>query len=126
MQAKPHRALPLCVAALGLLLAGSFPGVASAQQKPKQKKPVTHTVTLDAVGYKPAKLTIAPGDSIVWINRDLIPHTATSSAKKEKGGFDSGVIAAGKSWKYTPKGTGTFDYICSFHPTMKGTLTIKK
>lgn len=124
MHAKRRRGLPLCVAALGVLLSISLPGAASAQKT--KPKPVTHTVTIDAVSNKPAKLSIALGDSVVWVNRDLIPHTATSSAKKEKGGFDSGVIAPGKSWKYTPKAAGTFDYICSFHPTMKGTLTIKK
>ena len=44
----------------------------------KRRKPVTHTVTIDATSYQPAKLTIAPGDSVLWVNKDVIPHTATA------------------------------------------------
>lgn len=109
---------------LGLLLCGSAPGAASGQAK--RAKPVTHTVIIDATTYTPATVTIKPGDSIVWLNRDLIPHTATSTLAKDKGGFDSGAIAPGKSWKYTPGETRAFAYVCTFHPTMKGQLTVKK
>ena len=85
-------------------------------------KPATHTVTIDAARYQPAALTITAGDSVVWVNKDLIPHTATS---KTAGVFDSTVIAAGESWTYTPAKKGTSAYVCTFHPTMTGTLTVK-
>jgi plastocyanin len=121
---KPRRLrLPLFVAALGLLLVSSAPGAAARQAKPK---PVTHTVTIEATSFSPATLNIKPGDSVVWINRDMFPHTATSALAKEKGGFDSGTIQPGKSWKYTPKTVGSFAYICTLHPTMKGTFAVKK
>ena len=88
----------------------------------KERKPVTHTVTIDATSYSPATITVAPGDSIVWVNKDVIPHTATS---QKEGLFDSGTIASGKSWKHTFKTKGELDYICQFHPTMKGKLQVK-
>lgn len=97
--------------------------MAGAAQKPKARKPVTHTVTIDATSYSPATLTIAPGDSVVWENKDLIPHTATS---KTRGQFDSGDIAPGKSWKHTFKTAGAFDYVCIYHPPMKGKLEVKE
>lgn len=82
----------------------------------------THTVTIvDATRFEPAALTVKPGDTIVWVNKDVLPHTATSKA----GGFDSGAIAPGKSWKLTVEKSGKFPYICTYHPTMKGTLTVK-
>ena len=43
-------------------------------------------------------MTAKRGDTIVWVNKDPFPHTATA-----KGVFDSHEIAAGKSWKYTPR-----------------------
>jgi len=61
------------------------------------------------------------GDSVVWVNKDLIPHTATSKAAK----FDSGVVVAGNSWKTTLATRGTYGYVCSFHPTMTGTITVR-
>ena len=47
--------------------------------------------------FQPEVLTVAPGDTVVWVNKDLVPHTATSKA----GGFDSKEIQADKSWRYT-------------------------
>ena len=58
---------------------------------------------------------------MVWVNKDPFPHTATSKA----GGFDSGEIAAAKSWKFVAAKTGEFEYICTLHPTMKGKLRVE-
>lgn len=110
----------LLIAALALMVSGA--GADAWQKGQKERKPVTHTVTIDATSYSPASLTITAGDSVVWVNKDMIPHTATS---KKAGVFDSGAIAAGKSWKQTVKTKGELAYICQFHPTMKGTLIVK-
>ena len=88
----------------------------------KGRKPVTHTVTIDATSFQPASLTLKPGDSVVWVNKDIIPHTATS---QKTGVFDSGTIAAGKSWKATFTTKGQHAYVCLFHPTMKATLRVE-
>ena len=55
------------------------------------------------------------------VNKDLVPHTATSKA----GGFDSQVIQADKSWRFTVRKKGDFAYVCTFHPTMKATLRVR-
>jgi plastocyanin len=84
-------------------------------------KPKTHTVTIEAMRFEPETLTVAPGDTIIWVNKDLVPHTATS----ELGRFDSADIQTEKSWKYTIRTKGDFAYVCTFHPTMKGMLRVK-
>lgn len=106
----------LCTVSLGLLLHGADPGAAQ-----KSRKPATHTVTIDGTRFSPETLTVNVGDTIVWVNKDLISHTATSKAA----GFDSLVIATGKSWKYAAGKKGQFPYVCTFHPTMKGMLRVK-
>jgi plastocyanin len=83
-------------------------------------KPVTHTVTIDATRYQPARLTVHVGDTVVWVNKDLIPHTATAKG----GAFDSKVVAPGASWRFTVKAKGASDYACLFHPTMTGRLDV--
>ena len=93
--------------------------IAGAQQK---RKPATHTVTIDAVSFKPATLTIKAGDSVVWVNKDVVTHTATAEGA---GGFESGALASGASWKHTFKGKADFAYLCRFHPTMKGRLVVE-
>jgi plastocyanin len=81
-------------------------------------KPVTHTVTIDATSFAPARLAVHVGDTVVWVNKDLIPHTATA----KDGRFDSKALAAGASFRVTVKAKGATDYACLFHPTMTGRL----
>ena len=63
----------------------------------RARAPVTHTVTIDASSYQPARLAVQAGDTVVWVNKDVIPHTATA----EDARFDSQAIAAGASWRLT-------------------------
>ena len=87
----------------------------------ERPKPKTHTVTIEGMRFVPEVLTVATGDTIVWVNKDLVPHTATSTA----GTFDSKSIQADRSWKFTTRKTGDFAYICTLHPTMKAMLRVK-
>lgn len=94
-------------------------GITSGAAAPRPK---THTITIvDAMHYEPAALTVRPGDTIVWVNKDVVQHTATSAAA----GFDSPAISPEKSWKVTVKKKGTFGVSCRFHPMMQGTLTVR-
>ncbi|MCG2577251.1 cupredoxin family copper-binding protein [Dechloromonas sp. XY25] len=81
---------------------------------------VRHTVVMDGTQYEPATLTVKRGETVVWINKDPFPHTATAP-----GVFDSHSIAAGKSWKYKARRAGEFPYVCTLHPTMKGMLRVE-
>jgi plastocyanin len=92
-------------------------GVTAAERP----KPTTHTVTMENMRFQPDSLTVARGDTVVWVNKDLVPHTATSQA----GGFDSQVIQPEKSWRLTVRKTGDFAYVCVFHPTMTAMLRVK-
>ena len=83
--------------------------------------PTTHTVVIAAMKFEPESLTVKRGDTILWINKDFFPHSATAQDRS----FDSGDIGTNQSWKYVAKKDGTLPYICTLHPTMKGTLTIK-
>jgi plastocyanin len=119
--AKPF--LAGCAAALGLaLLWGCGPAAVRDPGKPAaHTQPAAHTVTIGATAYQPATLTVAVGDSITWVNQDPFAHTVTA----EEGDFDSGDIPAGRSWTYTATAQGEFDYECTYHRTMKGTLRVK-
>jgi|SRR6185312_6899740 len=88
----------------------------------ERPKPKTHTVTMEGIQFRPAELTVASGDVVVWINKDVVAHTATSS---EVGIFDSQLIAPGKSWKFTLRKKGDVAYVCTYHPGMKAILHVK-
>jgi plastocyanin len=110
-----YRSLVWLLAALAAAAVGAGPPATAAA-----RKPATHTVTIEGSRFEPSVLTVRTGDAILWVNKDVFPHTATSQA----GGFDSLSIAAGKSWRYTAGQAGEFAYTCTFHPAMKGRLRI--
>jgi plastocyanin len=111
-----QRALAAFAAALGVVILGMTTSAAAGVDKP-----ASHTVTIQGTRFKTADLTVAAGDSIVWVNKDPYPHTATSAT----GDFDSGAIAPHKSWTYVAKTKGDFAYVCTIHPRMKATLHVK-
>jgi plastocyanin len=80
----------------------------------------THQVAIQGLLYVPETLTVRPGDVVVWTNKDPFPHTVTAA-----GAFDSGPIAAGKTWRFTVKKTGSYPYLCTLHTTMTGTLRVE-
>ena len=83
-------------------------------------KPQVHTVLIEGMRFQPEGLSVTAGDTVVWVNRDMVPHTATAS-----GHFDSGELAPGKSWTHTVRDTGEFSYLCTYHPLMKGMLRVR-
>jgi len=84
-------------------------------------KGTVHTVTIDAMKYLPDRLTVHSGETVVWVNKDLFPHTVTEVS----GRFDSHEIKPNASWRYVAKKRGEFAYVCSLHPSMKGTLLVE-
>ena len=88
-----------------------LPVVASAEN---------HVVTIEGMKNQPATLEVKRGDKVVWQNKDLVPHTVTAAGK-----FDSREIAPGKSWSWTATSPGQYDYVCTYHPGMKGSVIVK-
>jgi plastocyanin len=84
-------------------------------------EPAVHTVVIEAMQFSPATLEVHAGDTVIWKNKDPFPHNATADNKA----FHSPDIDSGKSWKFVARQRGSFSYICTLHPTMKGTLVVK-
>jgi plastocyanin len=78
-------------------------------------------VEIRGFAYLPATLQVAVGDTIVWINRDVVPHTATRDGQ----GWDSGSIGAEQPWSLVAASGGSQPYYCAFHPTMRGVLAVR-
>jgi plastocyanin len=78
-------------------------------------------IVIENVQFNPQTLTIKRGERLTWINRDLFPHSATANGHA----FDSKAIAPNAAWTWIAHKPGTYTYICTFHPTMKGTVTVQ-
>ena len=80
----------------------------------------THEVTIAGFAFTPQELTVTVGDTVTWTNTDPVAHTATSTA----GAFDSGEVAEGASYSVTFTSPGTYDYLCTPHPSMTGRVVV--
>ena len=98
-----------------LLVAVAIAGSAAPATPPRK-----WTVHIQGFRFVPETLEVSVGDTVVWKNDDIVPHTAT--AKKV---FDSKNLDNGQSWSYTAKHKGEFAYICTYHPTMKAQLNVR-
>lgn len=78
-----------------------------------------HHVEIAGLVFRPGALTVAPGDTVSWINRDIVPHTATA----REGRWDSGEIPAGGSFTLVVGEPGELRYYCRYHPDMTAALS---
>ncbi|MGI8828573.1 MAG: cupredoxin domain-containing protein [Candidatus Limnocylindria bacterium] len=78
-----------------------------------------HAVEIVDFAFAPAELTITAGDSVTWTNLDVVAHTATAA-----GAFDSGNLEQGESYRLTFTTPGTYDYLCTPHPSMTGRIVV--
>jgi plastocyanin len=83
--------------------------------------PRRHLVEIRGFAFQPAVLQVARGDTVVWINRDIVPHTATPTGKAQ---WDTGTLTQGQEGRHILRRRGSFSYVCTLHPTMKGTLIV--
>ncbi|MEH2178459.1 cupredoxin domain-containing protein [Nostoc sp.] len=116
----------LLVVLLSLSSCSPNPKATTSQPTAIKDRPQTSQQTADATvkirnfKFEPANLAIAVGKTVQFINVDEEPHTATST----DGAFNSKALDTNQTWNYTATKPGTYPYICSVHPFMKGTLTV--
>jgi len=103
-------ALALLLAAIVLFVLGSL----------EMARGATHAVAIVDFAFAPATLTITAGDTVTWTNDDDVAHTATSTA----GAFDSGLLDQGDSYSLAFTTPGTYDYLCTPHPSMTGRIVV--
>ena len=99
-----------------LLLAGT-PRVA-ANDQPSE---ASADVKIDNFSFGPQTLTVSVGTTVVWTNRDDIPHTVVST----EGVFKSKVRDTDEMFSYTFTKAGTYPYFCSVHPKMTGKVVVQ-
>jgi plastocyanin len=81
-----------------------------------------HRVTIAGLQFTPADVVADPGDTVEWVNRDLVPHTVTA----RDGSWDSHGLAENATWEMHITDSTVDDYFCQFHPTMHGRLVIRR
>ena len=96
-------------------LTPSLPFIAQAAQ------PRVHTVVMANMRFGAVPAGIKAGDVIVWVNRDIVPHTATA----RDGSFNV-VLPARQSRRMTVRRAGSLAFYCRYHPGMAGSLSVSR
>jgi len=86
--------------------------------------PKTGTINIVNMLFTSSQITIAKGGTVTWTNNDSTTHTVVDDLSNS-GGPNSGDIAPGQSYSFTFEKTGSFQYHCSIHPSMRGTIVVK-
>ena len=83
-------------------------------------KSASASVTMGDLFFSPASVTVAVGDTVTWSNTGQAPHNATA----DDGSFKTPDLSHGESASHTFTSAGTFSYICTIHPQMKGAVRV--
>ena len=102
-----------CAAGLAFLPLLAGPAAAAEER--------VHTVVMQNMRFGPVPPNIRAGDTILWINRDIVPHTATARDRS----FEVD-LAPGRSARMVVQRAGSFPFYCRYHPVMRGTLVASR
>ena len=78
------------------------------------------SVSIDNFAFAPTTLTVRAGSTVTWTNHDEEPHTVAAT----DGSFHSPGMGTGATFSHTFPTAGKFDYVCSIHPSMHGTVVV--
>jgi plastocyanin len=109
------------VAAVALIAAcnGGDNGAAPDETAPGETG-ATAEITISGFVFSGAD-SVRVGDTVVITNADGVAHTWTEVDRA----FDSGTLGTDETFEYTFDEAGVFDYFCTIHPEMTGTITVE-
>ncbi len=89
---------------------------------PSMRKPDTVVVTIRDFRFGRGKITVNPGDVVVWRNADQVQH----AVEGDDGGFDSPLVEPRQDWSHQFTASGTYTYHCKPHPFMKAEIRVRE
>lgn len=86
----------------------------------KKPTPISYTVEIKAMKFEPEEIKVHVGDTILWVNHDMVAHNVTEEINKT---WSSSVLKPDKSWQMVVNNSS--DYYCNIHVGMKGKIIVK-
>jgi plastocyanin len=82
------------------------------------------SVDIKNMMFTPSQITVQTGEKVTWTNNDSTTHTVVDDLNNV-GGPNSGPIAPGQTFSFTFTKAASYQYHCSIHPSMRGTIVVK-
>ncbi len=90
----------------------------AVEPEPTSPQPL---VSIEGFAFSPEVLEVTAGAEVVWTNNDPARHTVTAEDRS----FDSGLMDSGISFSQVISAPGTYRYLCTVHPTMRGQIVVR-
>jgi plastocyanin len=120
LTSKNNTAVLLCaIASLNL----SLFAIAGEMKNDDNTSSKQNRIEIKDFAFNPQTITVKSGEKVTWINRDEEPHTIVSVGKQFK---KSTALDTDQEFTITAGAPGTYDYFCSVHPKMTGTIVVEK
>jgi plastocyanin len=114
--------IAVALALAGILSVGiAVPALSG--ERPERSGMVTGTaerVRIVDFAFRPRRIEVPRGTRVTWKNRGAVGHTTTSRT----GLWDSGTLSPGDTFGRVFRSRGTFRYVCSIHPDMRGKVVV--
>ena len=100
--------------------------VACASQPASGPAPASFVqISIKGFAFNPNQPSVTKGTAITWTNEDGTTHTVTSGVPGTPSGKFDQRVEPGKTFSFTFTETGTYEFFCSIHNSMRGTVTVK-
>ena len=83
------------------------------------RQPQAHPIEMRQFKFEPAAIEVRSGDTLVFTNHDIVPHTATARDTS----WNTGEIAANATTRIVV--TGNAHYFCLYHPNMTASVELE-
>lgn len=104
----------------GCSLYGNSTQTSNSQPATDTTTPVSdNAIGIQNFAFSPVVLTVKKGTTVTWTNSDSTPHQIKSAT------FNSSQLSKGQSFSFTFDTAGSFNYICSIHPSMTGKIIVE-
>jgi amicyanin len=111
----------IIAASLGAATAPLMAPLLAAIILPVSAQDAPGTVGIDNFTFNPQKLMVKAGTTVTWTNKDDIPHAIAAVSKQ----FKSKALDTGDAYSFTFTTPGAYEYFCSLHPHMTGTIVVE-
>lgn len=85
------------------------------------------TISMKDLAFDPATATVKAGTIVTWENHDNASHQVVADAAPVTvytNSLKTNVMAPGQNWSFTFDEAGAYNYHCTLHPSMKGTIIV--
>jgi plastocyanin len=111
------RSLLIAIGSLALILTVVLRSGNAAGQNAQ----VQPEIKVDNFTFSPETLTVPANSTVIWINKDDVPHVIAST----DGLFRSKGLDTDDHYSFKFTKPGTYNYFCAIHPKMTGKIVVQ-